>query len=1037
MSIQIVSRTPFVRLLRNATSLFVFLTAGLVALAADTGRVAGTVVSKSTGNALQGAQVAVQGRLALTDESGRFVVYDVPAGAAQVLVVYSGFKDLTSDAVVTAGAQTDLTLTMETADIVQLEAFTVQSVREGQALSVTEQRNAVNTKNVVALDEWGVLPTQNVGELFTRMPGVGFTTDEDNLINNITVRGLVSANGQSFTRLNIDGMSATGVGGNGRTATLHSFSAAMYEQLEVIAGQTPDKRADAIGGQINLKTRSPLAQTEKRRVSYNLSGRYLPPTSTRITDAGDHPYGYAATLTYSEVFDFAGGKKNLGVQVNLAKQQVVSQFNWDFMQYRNVGDPTQAYFRDYDKRSGMNHRFIDGFSVRADYRWRDHTTVSARFLWNDGKEPFFHYTFVNPFVSDDVPGSTTDVTVYNPTTNPNGTVIAGSNQQRTEFRISPTGNNQMLLTPRRWSFMSKNPTGTLAFEHDFNRLKIDHSWRLSKTRWDSNSGARREGGQLNLRTKDPIGFVLDNREFDGRVFTQTAGPSIYDPASYTSFVTAAVNTSTAPVEQTSVFLTKRFTVTETEEWSGNVSASYELGLALPITIKAGLDTVNREVDARQIDPRRWYLRSGQFLSGLPLMPVTEFEENHGGQRLPVWDPVAVSEQIAGGSSNWYEDVYYNAVQKLTSKRYMQESVDSAYVQAQTKLFKKLTVLAGVRFEKADVETGTYFNKASTNVGYVFSTTEPDPYKRARANAVYQTTHGEYTKKFPSLHLAYDLKPNLKLRASWSTSYGRPDLLQLVPAVSVNDTAQSVTIGNPDLKPQMAKNIDLKLEYYFKNSGIFTVSVFQKRISDYLPGLNYSNGTVAQGPDNGFDGNYGGYTLFSPRNIGAITMRGLEIDYKQRLTMLPGALKGLTVRGNASFATAEGDLFFTAAQTVPNKRNTKEIPGVLPTAGNFGLQYTKGKFGASFDLNYTSEYADSVAATLGANTAAFNQLIVYRKDLLTMSTGISYRLSSDATLYLNVNNLTEQGSERYLVTEERWRQRVASPMSIVFGVTGTF
>ena len=1028
MSKTIVGRSPVLRLLQLATSLCVFLAAS--ALSAQTGRVTGTVTSQSTGNALQGATVTLaSGKSTLTDESGRFTFFDVPAGTVSVSAAYSGFNDKTVEVALTAGGSQEVSLTLASSDIVQLEAFTVSTVKEGQALSVTEQRNAANPKNVVALDEWGVLPTQNVGELFTRMPGVGFTTDEDNLINNITVRGLVSANGQSFTRLNIDGMSSTGVGGNGRTATLHSFSAAMYEQLEVIAGQTPDRRADAIGGQINLKTRSPLAQTEKRRISYNLSGRYLPPTATRITDVGSHPYGYATTLTYSEVFDLAGGKKNFGLQVNLARQQVVSQFNWDFMQYNNVVDPNQAYFRDYDKRSGMNHRFIDGFSVRADYRWRDHTTISARFLWNDGKEPFFHYTFVNPFFS-------TNNTVYDPVTAPTGGILAGSNQTRTQIR--PTGNAQMLLTPRRWSFISKNPTGTLVFEHDLGRLKIDHAWRLSKTRWDSNAGAQREGGQLNLRTKDPIGFILDNSDFDGRVFTQTAGPSVYDPASYTAFVTAAANTSTAPVEQTSVFLTKRFTVTETEEWSGNINASYELGLAVPVTVKAGFDTVNREVDARQIDPRRWYLRNGLFLSGLPLMPVTEFEENHGGQRLPVFDPVAVSEQIMGsGSANWYEDVYYNAVQKLTSKRYMQESVDSAYIQAQTKLFKKLTLLAGVRFEKADVETATYFNKASTNAGYVTTLMESDPQKRAVRNAVLQTTQGDYTNKFPSLHAAYDVTPNFKVRASWSTSYGRPDLLQLVPAVSINDTAQTVTIGNPDLKPQMAKNIDLKLEYYFKNSGLVTLSVFQKRITDYLPGLSYSIGTVPQGPDNGFDGNYGGYTIFGPRNIGAITMRGLEIDYKQRLTMLPGALKGLTIRGNVSFNTAEGDLFFTAAQTVPNKRKTKEIPGMLPKAGNLGLSYTKGKFGATFDLNYTGEYADSVAATLGANTASFNQLIVYRKDLVTMNAGVSYRLRPDATLYVNWNNITEQGSERYLVEEARWRQRVASPMSIVFGVQGTF
>lgn len=1055
MSIQIVSRTPFVRLLRNATSLFVFLTAGLVALAADTGRVAGTVVSKSTGNVLQGAQVTVQGRVGFSDESGRFVIYDVPAGNAQVVASYSGFKDLTQDIVVAAGGQSDLTLTLETSDIVMLEAFTVQTVKEGQALSVTEQRNAANQKNVVALDEWGVLPTQNVGELFARMPGISFTTDEDNLINNVTVRGMVSSNGQSFTRLNIDGMSATGVGGNGRTATLHSFSAAMYEQLEVIAGQTPDKRADSIGGQINLKTRSPLAMTEKRRINYSLSGRFNPPTSKRNEDLGTHPYGYVATLGYREVFDVFGGKKNLGVSVDLAQQQIVTQFDYDFMQYSSVTDASQVYFRDYDKRSGMNHRFITGVGMRADYRVSDSTTVSARFIYNSGREPYFHYTFVNPFFS-------TNNTIYDPVTNPNGGIVAGSNSTRTEIR--PTGNAQLLLTPRRFSFMSNNPTGSLFFEHKLGRLKIDHAWRMSRTHWQAGAGTEQQGGQLTLRTKDPIGFILDNSNREGRVFTQTAGPSIYDPNSYASFVVTAANTTTAPVAQTSVRFDKRNIVTDTNEWSGNLNASYELNLAFPVTLKVGGDTITRKVDNFQVDPRRWYTVAGTVLSGLPLMTVTTFEENQGGQRLPVYDPSAVSTQL-GDTTKWYEDVNFNAVQKLTSSRHINERVDSYYSQAQAKL-GKLTVLGGARLEDVSLSSWTYFRARTTAIA-----AQPDHYARAAIDFDRNDSRGDYKKLFPSLHLAYDLTPNMKARASWSMSYSRPDLLQLVQGVTIGTDSQgtpTVTVGNPGLKPQVAKNGEIKIEYYFKNSGVLSASVFTKSITDYLPPagivfglgrftggkITLSNGTevILDDPAVVADG----AVLLTPLNIGNIKTRGFELDYKQRLTFLPGFLKGLTARANYTYLEGKGDMVFPFANAtlvadlpgnmhiengrITIKRKTSGIPGLLQHSANFGLQYAKGKFGASYDLNYTGSYNDGVGTTItntSATAPAYIQLFVYRKPLTTMNAGVTYRLSSDATLFLNVNNFTQQGNDRYLQFTSRPRQLTITPLSMTFGVTGTF
>jgi len=49
----------------------------------------------------------------------------------------------------------------------------------------------------------------------------------------------------------------------------------------------------------------------------------------------------------------------------------------------------------------------------------------------------------------------------------------------------------------------------LSFEHDYGALQIDHAYRWSNTHWDSGAGRDRQGGMLSLRTRDPIGFILD------------------------------------------------------------------------------------------------------------------------------------------------------------------------------------------------------------------------------------------------------------------------------------------------------------------------------------------------------------------------------------------------------------------------------------------------------------------------------------------------------------------------------------------------
>ncbi|MFM9090528.1 MAG: carboxypeptidase-like regulatory domain-containing protein, partial [Verrucomicrobiota bacterium] len=158
--------------------------AGGAAHAQATGVISGSVVSTATRNGLQGATVSVpaQGRTEFTDSAGLFLLQGVSPGAVEVVVSYSAFEERRVTVTVRGGETARVEVEMKPAQAIVMDRFTVATVREGQALAITEQRNALNVKSVTALDEWGVLPTQNVGELVSRLPGITFTTDEDNLI---------------------------------------------------------------------------------------------------------------------------------------------------------------------------------------------------------------------------------------------------------------------------------------------------------------------------------------------------------------------------------------------------------------------------------------------------------------------------------------------------------------------------------------------------------------------------------------------------------------------------------------------------------------------------------------------------------------------------------------------------------------------------------------------------------------------------------------------------------------------------------------
>jgi len=997
MSIQIVSRTPFVRLLRNAIGLFLLLTLGLAANAADTGRVGGTVVSKSTGNALQGAQVSIQGRLSLTDESGHFVIYDVPVGPTKVMASYSGFKDLAQDVIITAGNQSDITLTLETSDVVTLEAFTVQSVKEGQALSITEQRKAINQKTVASLDEWGILPTQNVGELAMRMPGVTFTVDtDDDVVNNVSIRGQPS----SFTRLNIDGMPSTGVGGDGRSATLYSFSGAQYEQIEIIAGQTPDKRADSLGGQLNLKTRSPLAMKEKRRIKYNLSGRWAAPFSNQTPLRKDHPLHPTASMSYEEVFSVFGGHRNLGISATASYTENVNAQASNQLLYRNTTDQITPFY-DYADYYGINHRGVTGMSLKADYRISDRSTVSFSALYNIGAEPYYRRTTISPF------GNSTVATLdSNGQPTGTGSILPDYTEHTTNIRAVGT---TMRLENDAWSFHSKNPTFTFTGKNDFDRLKLEYGARYSYTHWDSGSGRNQEGGALNIRTSTPIGFTLNNSDLNGKVFTQTSGADIFDANSYKPTTNGSTN----------YILTKRKTLADTTETSFRFDATYNFDTQYPLSIKTGFDYLRRVVDQGKGRDRRWTRVVGAPALSGPLVPITRFETvNLDGRRLPLYQVAAFNSELSDPAL-WTEDLTYAAARPWISRRWMREVVPAAYVQTQGQ-FKNLTVLGGVRFEKVDMNAYTYFKRLSTTPAQ-----EPDVYKRAELD--YQQSYvppGNYTQAFPSAHLAYNLTPNLKARGSYSTSYGRPTILQLTPTPTVNETTQTVTSGNGNLKPQQADNVDLKLEYAFKSNGLVSLGYFKKTIKNYISPTGTLIGQVPDGPNNGYDGLYAGYDIIAFTNLGTATAEGLEFDYRQRLTFLPGLLKGLTLSANYTAIRTDGDF----GGTVTKKGN--DIPGFVPRTGNIRLLYNYKKFGVSTAVNYTSKHIVGFSAI--GSTANY-----YRKDLTTYNVGATYRILPDVTLYVDVVNVTEVGAERYTYYESRTRSLWNGAMTVSFGISGQF
>jgi iron complex outermembrane recepter protein len=983
---------------RTATALFslVFLTLALTDANAQadrsaivstagnaTGALIGTVANSATGNLLAGARVEIPAlRLeTLTNSSGRYSLSGVPAGQHEIHVHYTGLDTIQQSVAVGAGQRVQQNFDL-TSSIYQLTEFVVSGEREGNALAITAQRNAENVKNVVALDAYGNLPNMSAGELAIRLPGVAGQLDDEGNVTGIIVRGQPS----TMNRVTVDGGLIANAGGMNRQFQTQNFTAALFEQLELIKGHTPDKGADSLGGTINLKTRSPLSLKEKRRVVYNLTGRWAPPFTQQIPLREDHRLHPLFNLAYQEVFDVMGGERNLGIAVNTFYSENANGYFQTVRDYQNTTDQP-AYLWDYRTTDGYNNRQQINLSLKADYRLSPTTKFSFNTIYNDGRERRNPIYTMRAFTgnSNTVPSATSGV-------------IPGFTSRITEVR--PVAASTIDVSETIWSALNRTRAADFGGEHDLDSLFIDYN--LAYSQMHLNLGNSNAGNMTTRLTG--VGWILDRTESDlyPRLI-QTAGPDWSDPANY----------------RPTGFLVSRNNHRDVEVRDVRANVRYRLPTRAPLFLKTGFQW--REQMALEISPQRRWEHIGA--SSLPADPsIRTWAAQKTGLTIPHWETASmIRHNVPVDASQWQEDMYFAEQQKYTGSRAVTETVTAGYIMAQAK-FGRVGLLSGVRIEKTEDDSWGWVRAHS---GSTTAEQQADPVGAAERD--YANTrrdiHGSYTKSFPSTHLTYDFTPNLKARLAWSTSFGRPSMANLVPNESYNDTNQTLTINNPSLLPQTSENWDATLDYYFEPVGNFSIGWFHKTIEDYIVS-GVESGTVGSGPDNGFGGDYAGYGIRTSTNAGTATVQGWELGYQQQLTFLPGLLKGLGIAANYTRINTHGDFGSTTSLS------TGQVAGFIPETANASLTWRHRKFNTYLRWNYTSEYISSyTAASIGRNQ--------YRHDRRVLDVGVAYQLKPWLSLICDVNNITNEPTAFYRGIPDQMERTTIHGTTITAGITGRF
>ena len=370
---------------------------------------------------------------------------------------------------------------------------------------------------------------------------------------------------------------------------------------------------------------------------------------------------------------------------------------------------------------------------------------------------------------------------------------------------------------------------------------------------------------------------------------------------------------------------------------------------------------------------------------------------------------------------WTEDNYFRESQKFINNRRLTENVDSAYLMSQGK-FRRLGFLGGVRRERTEIDAFGYVRARALSTA---AQQLADPIGAARRDYANNARrlNRSYSDNLPSAHFSYDVTKSLRAKLAWSSSFGRPPPTNLLPNETPNEAARIIVINNPGILPQKAREWDAALEYYFEPVGLVSVGWFKKNIRDYIV-TGIETGIVAPGVNNGFNGDYEGFTILQTANAGTADVNGWEVSYQQQFTFLPGLLRTAAFSANYTYLRAQGNFGGTITLT------SNQVPGFIPQTGNLNLSWRYKAFGARVRANYHGRYINAFNAAAPAR----NQ---YRFARTVTDLGFTFKLPRGMQLFLDVSNVTNEPQQFYRNLPSQMERTIINGTTISAGVSGRF
>ncbi len=320
-----------------------------------------------------------------------------------------------------------------------------------------------------------------------------------------------------------------------------------------------------------------------------------------------------------------------------------------------------------------------------------------------------------------------------------------------------------------------------------------------------------------------------------------------------------------------------------------------------------------------------------------------------------------------------------------------------------------TIVGGVRVERTDIDFQAY------DVTFVDGEIAGTPPR--------VTGSKSYTNWLPGIQARWALQEDVIVRGAWTNTIGRPSYEENVPfrifEIEEDDPGVfegELETGNADLDPLESMNFDVSVEWYLEPAGILSGGLFYKDIEN--PIFN----RVQTLEDTDFEGRfYSELVVTQPQNARSGDILGIELNYQQQFSMLPGALRGLGVSLSYTWTDSEAEIF----------DRTEKVPFFLQSEhiGNAAVYYELGKLELRLAYAYRSEYLESIGDEAAQD--------LYVDDHGQLDFKARYAFTDEIHGFLQMQNLTEEPLVYFSGNDDRLAEYEFYSWSMMAGVTVKF